>query len=170
MCAITRLGCSCWPVWSSASGWSDQASYPMKGHVTDLSKGSVEGSNTCHYPLKGCRQGKRVTVERVESILLGILTTLACRGKTKRTWLEFSGGNFGLYILLQCLYMCILDLWSKIRVTIATGLVKYGDKRGKCYRASSNMSHSESEIRVRHSHGMEARWKLRGLCIDRKKV
>ena len=55
-------------------------------------------------------------------------------------------------------------------MTIATGPAKHGDKRGKCYRASSNMSHSESEIRVRHSHGMEARQKLRGLCIDRKKV
>ena len=55
-------------------------------------------------------------------------------------------------------------------MTIATGPAKHGDKRGNCYRASSNMSHSESEIRVRHSHGMEARQKLRGLCIDRKKV
>ena len=55
-------------------------------------------------------------------------------------------------------------------MTIATGPVKHGDKRGKRYRTSSNMSHSESEIRVRYSHGMEARRKLRGLCIDRKKI
>ena len=66
--------------------------------------------------------------------------------------------------------MCILDLQSKIRVTIATGPAKCRDKRGNCYRTGSNMSHSESEIRVRHSHGMEARWKLRGLCMDSKKV
>ena len=63
-----------------------------------------------------------------------------------------------------------LDLQSKIRVTIATGPAKHGDKRGKCYRAGSNMSHSESEIRVRHSHGMETRQKLKRLCVDRKKV
>ena len=73
--------------------------------------------------------------------MLGVLATLACREKTKRTWLEFSGGDFGLYILLQCLYMCILDLQSKIRVTIATGPAKCRDKRGNCYRTGGNMSH-----------------------------
>ena len=86
-----------------------------------LARGSVGWSNTCHYPLKGHRQGKRIKSVGAESILLGVLTALACRGKTKRTWLEFSGSNFGLYILLRCLYMCTLDLQSKIRVTICYG-------------------------------------------------
>ena len=137
-----------------------------------LAGGSVGRNNACHYPLKGHRQGKRIKSVEVKSILLGVLATLACREKTKRTWLEFSGGDFGLYILLQCLYryMCTLDLWSKIRVTIATGPAKCRDKRGNCYRTGSNMSYSESEIRVRHSHEMEARQKLKGLCIDSKKV
>ena len=61
--------------------------------------------------------------------------------------------------------MCTLDLRSKIRVTIATGPVKHGDKRGNCYRTGVGMSHSESEIRDVHSHGMEARWKLMRLCL-----
>ena len=73
----------------------------------------------------------------------------------------FSGSNFGLYILLQCLYMYTLDLQSWIRVTIATGLTRYRDKREKCYRASSNRSYYESEIRDKHSYEMEARQRLK---------
>ena len=66
--------------------------------------------------------------------------------------------------------MCTLDLQSKIRVTIATGPAKHRDKRGNCYRTGSSISHSESKIRVKHSHEMEARWKLRGLCVESEKV
>ena len=61
--------------------WSNQASYPLKDHVTDLSEGSVERGNACHYPLKGCRQGQRVKDERVESILLGGTHHTGLQGK-----------------------------------------------------------------------------------------
>ena len=45
-----------------------------------------------------------------------------------------------------------------VRVTIATGPAKCRDKRGNCYRTSASVSHSESEIRDVHSHGMEVEW------------
>ena len=51
-------------------------------------------------------------------------------------------------MLLQCLYIYILDLQSQIRGSIATGPAKCRDKRENCYRTSTNVSHSESEIRV----------------------
>ena len=63
--------------------------------------------------------------------------------------------------------MCILNLQSKIRGTTATGPAKCSDKRDKCYRASTNVSHSESEIRSEHSHRMEAGQRLRG-CAYRQ--
>ena len=44
--------------------------------------------------------------------------------------------------------MCILDLQSEIRGTIATGPAKCRDKRENGYRASTAVSHSESEIRM----------------------
>ena len=58
--------------------------------------------------------------------------------------------------------MCILDLQSKIRGTTATGPARHSDKRDKCYRASTYVSHSKSEIRGKHSHRMEAGQRLRG--------
>ena len=61
--------------------------------------------------------------------------------------------------------MYILDLQSKIRVTIATGPAKHRDKRGICYRTSASVSHSKLEIWDVHSHGMEAGWRLMGLCL-----
>ena len=36
--------------------------------------------------------------------------------------------------------MYILDLQSKISITIATGSARHRDKRGNCYRTSGNMS------------------------------
>ena len=47
---------------------------------------------------------------------------------------------------------------------MATGPAKHRDRRGKCYRTSSSMSHYESVISDKHSHEMEAGWKLGGLC------
>ena len=40
-----------------------------------------------------------------------------------------------------CTYMYILDIQSKISVTIATGPARCRDKRGNCYRIGGNMSH-----------------------------
>ena len=45
---------------------------------------------------------------------------------------------------------------------MTTDPAKHRDKRGNCYRTSTSVSHSESEIRDVHSHRMEARQKLRG--------
>ena len=66
--------------------------------------------------------------------------------------------------------MCILDLQSEIRGATAIGPAKHSDKRESCYRASTSVSHSESEIRNVHSHRMEAERKLRGYAQDREKV
>ena len=43
-------------------------------------------------------------------------------------------------------------------MTIATGPAK------QHYRTNSDMSHYESKIRDKHSHEMEVRQKLKGLC------
>ena len=63
--------------------------------------------------------------------------------------------------------MCILDVQSEIRGTTAIGPARCSDKRGNCYRASTNVSHSESEIRDVYSHRMEVEWKLRGCAYNR---
>ena len=61
--------------------WSDQASYPLKNCVTDLSEESVERGNACYYPPKGHRQGQRVKDEKVKSILLGGTHHTGLQGK-----------------------------------------------------------------------------------------
>ena len=113
---------------------------------------------------------KELRMKRSSLSCLGVLTTLACRGKTKRTWLECSGSNFGLYILLQCLYIYILDLQSKISVTIATSPARCRDERGNCYRTGGNISHLwvKDKSQVQLWNGSKAEIKRAVLWIAKK--
>ena len=53
-----------------------------------LAGGSVEGSNACHYPLKGCRQGKQVKVEEGQVYLAWGTRHTGLQGKDQENLTE----------------------------------------------------------------------------------
>ena len=95
----------------------------------------VEWGNTCHYPLKGHRQGKQMMKGRGQVYLAWGTCHTGLQGKDQEN-------------LTRVLWRQLWPLYTTTMFVHVYTISPIRDKRDYCYWSSIAVSHSESEIRT----------------------